>query len=128
MGLRVARFTIAAVLIHAYASGADKPASIKPAEAKDHVGKRVTACGMIVEVQKAISRAGRSWVLNFDQPSPNASLAAYVPGNSIDNYFWNADKKYANQHVCATGFIRNYEGTIYLQILQPSDLKIVKEK
>ena len=116
----------ALVLVANIGDAADAP--IKAAEAKDHVGKRATVCGTVVEVQKAIYRAGRSWVLNLDAPAPRPPLSLYVPGNAIDNYFWNADKKFQNQHVCATGFIRDREGLIYMQILQPSDLKIVKNQ
>ena len=127
MWCRIVRFILAAlVLSKSTAAGADAP--IKAVEAKDHVGKRVTVCGKVVEVQKAIYKAGRSWVLNVDAPAPRPPLSLYVPGNSIDNYFWNADKKYANQQVCATGFIRDREGLIYMQILQPSDLKIAKNE
>jgi hypothetical protein len=125
MHARVLRLTAAALLGAAAISSAGDP-PIKAAEARDHVGKRVTACGKVVEVQKAIYRAGRSWVLNLDAPAPRPPLSIYVPGNAIDNYFWNADKKYLNQNICATGFVRDREGLIYMQILQPSDLKIVK--
>jgi hypothetical protein len=125
MRARVLRLTTAALLGAATISSAGDP-PIKAVDAKDHVGKRATVCGKVVEVQKAIYKAGRSWVLNMDAPAPRPPLSIYVPGNSIDNYFWNADKKYANQQVCATGFIRDREGLIYMQILQPSDLKIAK--
>jgi hypothetical protein len=125
MRARVLRLTTAALLGAATISSAGDP-RIKAVDAKDHVGKRATVCGKVVEVQKAIYKAGRSWVLNMDAPAPRPPLSIYVPGNSIDNYFWNADKKYANQQVCATGFIRDREGLIYMQILQPSDLKIEK--
>jgi hypothetical protein len=127
MCARVLRLAGAVVLGAASVSSAAEPA-IKAVEAKDHVGKRATVCGKVVEVQKAIYKAGRSWVLNVDAPAPRPPLSLYVPGNSIDNYFWNADKKYANQQVCATGFIRDREGLIYMQILQPNDLKIVKNE
>jgi hypothetical protein len=125
MRARVLRLTTAALLGAATISSAGDP-PITAVDAKDHVGKRATVCGKVVEVQKAIYKAGRSWVLNMDAPAPRPPLSIYVPGNSIDNYFWNADKKYANQQVCATGFIRDREGLIYMQILQPSDLKIEK--
>jgi hypothetical protein len=125
MRARILRLTAAALLGAASISRAGDP-PIKAADAKDHVGKRVTACGKVVEVQKAIYRAGRSWVLNLEAPAPRPPLSIYIPGNAIDNYFWNADKKYAHQEVCATGFVRDREGLIYMQILQPSDLKIVK--
>jgi hypothetical protein len=124
---RVVPFILAALVFPArIGAGADPP--IKAVDAKDHIGKRVTVCGKVVEVQKAIYRAGRSWVLNVDAPAPRPPLSLYVPGNAIDNYFWNADKKYLNQQVCASGFIRDREGLIYMQILQPSDLKIVKNE
>jgi hypothetical protein len=127
MRAHVVRLTAAALLVAASISSAGDP-PIKAVDAKDHVGKRVTVCGKVVEVQKAIYKAGRSWVLNLDAPAPRPPLSLYVPGNAIDNYFWNADKKYANQQICASGFIRDREGLIYMQILQPSDLKIVKNE
>jgi hypothetical protein len=127
MWYRVVPF-ILAVLVLSTGIGAGADAPIKAVDAKDHVGKRATVCGKVVEVQKAIYKAGRSWVLNMDAPAPRPPLSVYVPGNSIDNYFWNADKKYLNQQVCASGFIRDREGLIYMQILQPSDLKIAKNE
>ena len=127
MWCRVVPFMLAALVLSTdIGAGADAP--LKAVDAKDHVGKRVTVCGKVVEVQKAIYKAGRSWVLNVDAPAPRPPLSLYVPGNAIDNYFWNADKKYANQQICASGFIRDREGLIYMQILQPSDLKIVKNE
>jgi hypothetical protein len=127
MWCRVVPFVLAALVLSTdIGAGADAP--LKAVDARDHVGKRVTVCGKVVEVQKAIYKAGRSWVLNLDAPAPRPPLSLYVPGNAIDNYFWNADKKYANQQVCASGFIRDREGLIYMQILQPSDLKIVKNE
>jgi hypothetical protein len=127
MWCRVVPFTLAALVLST-GIGAGADAALKAVDAKDHVGKRVTVCGKVVEVQKAIYKAGRSWVLNLDAPAPRPPLSLYVPGNAIDNYFWNADKKYANQQICASGFIRDREGLIYMQILQPSDLKIVKNE
>jgi hypothetical protein len=127
MWCRVVPFVLAALVLSTdIGAGADAP--LKAVDARDYVGKRVTVCGKVVEVQKAIYKAGRSWVLNLDAPAPRPPLSLYVPGNAIDNYFWNADKKYANQQVCASGFIRDREGLIYMQILQPSDLKIVKNE
>jgi len=78
MWCRVVPF-IPAVLVLSTGIGAGADAPIKAVDAKDHVGKRATVCGKVVEVQKAIYKAGRSWVLNRLHEGTGRYLSRVVP-------------------------------------------------
>lgn len=99
--------------------------TVTAAEAKDHIGRDVTVCGKVVQIQKGISRAGRNWLLYFDKPAPPI-FTVIVNGNTFDNPFFDADRRYPNTDVCVTGHVRDRDGMVHMLVTAPSKIRIVK--
>jgi hypothetical protein len=114
------------VVLAASAAFADQPASVTSLEAKDHVGKTTTVCGKVVSLGKSLSKSGKFWFLHLDRPAPNQVFSVVVSGNKHDNVFWDPDKKYANQNICVTGYVRDTNGMIHIRADRPTQIKIVK--
>ena len=104
---------------------ADSP--ITSAEAKDHVGKRVTVCGNIVSIGQVLARrqGGKQTFLHFDQAPPNAAFTAVIVGGDLfGSPFWGIEKKVEHKNVCVTGYVKNHDGTILMVLDGPNQLKV----
>jgi len=113
-----------AVWLAAPAAASDKPI-VTAAAARDHIGRDVTVCGKVVQIQKGISRAGRSWLLYIDKPAPPI-FTVIMNGNTFDNPFFDADKRYAGKDVCVTGHVRDRDGMVHMLLTAPPHIRIVK--
>lgn len=123
----MARTPVAGLLLAVLAAApAAAPDKVTAASARDFVGKRATVCGKVVQIQKAFSGSGRSFLLHLDTIDPRPAFTIILSGSQIDSPFWNVAKTFPDKDVCATGYVRDRNGTPYVQIAQPSDIRIVK--
>lgn len=106
------------------AAGAEKK-TITAAEARDHVGQNVTVCGKVAQIQKGLSRAGRNWLLHIDKPAPPI-FTVIMNGNTFDNPFSDADRRFAGKEVCVTGHVRDRDGAVHMLVSAPPQIRIVK--
>lgn len=109
---------------------ADPP--ISAAEAKDHIGKRLTVCGVVTASSHAIApgRGGKQTFLYFDQAPALSKFVAVVVGNDLagGGVFFGIEKRVEQKHVCITGYIkpRGADGAMML-LDAPNQLKIVED-
>lgn len=125
----VPRLLIAAlvvVLSIQVVGAADPP--ITAAEAKDHVGKRVTVCGNVAAIGRVLAKreGGAQVFLHFDAPPPDTPMSAVIIGSdTFGSPFWGIDKKVQQKHVCTTGYVKNHDGKLLMVLDAPNQLKIV---
>jgi len=102
--------------------------AITAAEAKDHIGKRVTVCGDVVAIGRASAKrqGGHQTFLHFDQAPPNCPFTAVVIGNDTagGGLFYDIDKKAAGKHACVTGYIKRHDEMPIMLLDAPNQLKL----
>lgn len=109
----------------AWPAAAAEKKTVTAAEARDHIGQDVTVCGKVVQIQKGISRSGRSWLLHVDKPAPPI-FTVIMNGSTIDNPFFDADRRYPGKDVCVTGHVRERNGMVHMLLTAPTQIRIVK--
>jgi DNA/RNA endonuclease YhcR with UshA esterase domain len=81
--------------------------SISAAEAKNHVGEKVTVCGKVADERTATGSRGEPTFINLDAPYPHQIFTLVV---------WGEDRPAVGKlpeqgaHVCALGLIDEYRG------------------
>jgi hypothetical protein len=95
---------------------ASAPPTITADQAREHAGKRVTVCGEIVAVGRALSKrqGGKQVFLHFDKAPPGSPFVAIVIGLDLENY-WHLDKA-VHRKACATGYIKIRDDLVYTVI------------
>ena len=99
--------------------------TVTAAEARANIGQDVTVCGKVVQIQKGISRSGRSWLLHIDKPAPPI-FTVIMNGSTVDNPFFDADRRYVNKDICVTGHVRENNGLVHMLLTAPTHIRIVK--
>jgi hypothetical protein len=103
--------------------------TITPTEARAHIGEMVSVCGKVVLVRKAqVPRIGATWQIYIDQTDPPV-LALLASASIIDNpYFSTSDKRFSGKDVCAEGKVLDSGGLTYIRIIEPRQIRVVKNK
>jgi hypothetical protein len=102
---------VAVAVVHAAG-----PPTITADQARANVGKRVTVCGEIVSVGRALSKrqGGKQVFLHFDKEPPGSPFVAIVIGYDLETY-WHLDRA-VHRKACATGYIKIREDLVYTVI------------
>src|ERR1700684_172029 len=82
---------------------------ITPAEAKDHVGDRMTICGKVASTHYAKASKGEPTFLNLDEPYPREIFTILIWGSDRGK-FGTPESEYKGLRVCVTGKITTYRG------------------
>lgn len=98
---------------------------ISAAEAKNHIGEKVTVCGKVVSARFAKDSKGQPTFLNLDEPYPNHIFTIVIWGSNRDK-FGNVEAKYRIKDVCVTGKIASYQGKPEIDVNDPSQIEIQK--
>jgi hypothetical protein len=65
----------------------DAPArSINPGEAKNHICRRMTVCGVVASADYDADASGRPTVLSFDEPYPSRIFTALSRGDDREKF------------------------------------------
>lgn len=108
---------------------AEKRPPITAAEAKEHVGKRVTVCGHVAGIAQFLARSGKSYLLYIDAPAPNHAFTVIIPGTVQDNPFTMGGdplKRYTNKDLCVTGNVKEKNGAVFMQPNHPAEIKVTE--
>lgn len=95
------------------------------AEAKDHVGERVTVCGQVVSTRYADRSKGQPTFLNLDKPYPNEIFTILIWGQDRPK-FGAPESTYRDGNVCVTGKISSYRGTPEIVATEPGQIVVQK--
>lgn len=94
--------------------------SVSAANAKNHVGEKVTVCGKVANEWTATGSKGEPTFINLDEPYPHQIFTIVV---------WGEDKpavgKLPDQgsHVCIFGVIQEYHGVPEIKVWSRSQLR-----
>jgi hypothetical protein len=83
---------------------------ITVAEAKDHVGEKVTICGEIKETFLNAKAKGEPTSLNFGAPYPNHTFSCIIWKDDLVNFKYKPATYLKDKQVCVTGVIKMYKG------------------
>src|SRR5580692_10341824 len=95
------------------------------AEAKDHIGDRVTVCGKVASTHYAKSSKGEPTFLNFDEPYPKEVFTILIWGSDREK-FGTPEDEYKGLRVCATGKITSYRGRPEIVATERGQVEIQK--
>jgi len=82
---------------------------IAAAEAKNHVGEKVTVCGKVVSTHFASGSKGQPTFLNLDEPYPKEVFTILIWGSDRPK-FGKPEDSYRDKDVCITGKITSHNG------------------
>ncbi len=100
--------------------GAD---SISARDAKNHIGERVTVCGLVVGTHYAASSRGRPTFINLDQAYPNQIFTIVIWGSDRPK-FGRPETSYASKHVCVNGPVTLYRGVPETIAKEPAQITV----
>jgi hypothetical protein len=115
----VIALTIALAAFTSY-SPTDK---ITASEAKNHIGKTATVCGVVASAHYAVSSPGQPTFLNLDKPYPNPIFTAMIWGDDRPK-FGTPETELKGKRICVTGKIEEYRGTPEIVLRDRSQLKM----
>lgn len=102
---------------------ADK--TLAAAEAKDHVGKKATVCGIVASTHYAAQSKGTPTFINLDKAYPNQIFTILIWGEDLPR-FTDKPNTWQAKRVCATGSITSYRGTPEIVIRSPDQVTVSK--
>ena len=98
---------------------------ITAAEAKDHVGDRMTICGKVASTHYAKASKGEPTFLNLDEPYPREIFTILIWGSDRGK-FGTPESEYKGLRVCVTGKITTYRGTPEIVANERGQIEIQK--
>jgi hypothetical protein len=93
------------VILNVYA----QTKKITAAEAKDHVGDRMTVCGKVASTHYAKSSKVEPTFLNLDEPYPREVFTILIWGSDREK-FGAPEIEYKSLKICVTGKITTHRG------------------
>jgi hypothetical protein len=116
------------VLLLAAATSSSLPSqtkSISAADAKNHVGEKMTVCGNVVSAHYSEKTKGQPTFLNFDEPYPKQIFTVVIWGSERGK-FGNPEEKYRDKRVCVTGKITEFRGKPEMAATDPTQIEVKK--
>ena len=98
---------------------------ITAAEAKDHVGDRMTICGKVASTHYAKASKGEPTFLNLDEPYPREIFTILIWGSDRGKV-GTPESEYKGLRVCVTGKITTYRGTPEIVANEREQIEIQK--
>ena len=95
------------------------------AEAKDHIGEKVTVCDKVFGTRFLENSNGQPTFLNMGAAYPNSPFTVVVFGNDRSNFKEKPELYYNNKKVCVTGLVKEYNGKAEIIITSETEIKIV---
>ena len=108
-------------LVIAAALQAAAPAPIAAADAKKHLGKETTVCGLVAATRYLDTSSSQPTFLNFDKPSPNQTFTVVIFGEDRKK-FGEPEVTYKNKNICVTGKIEDYRGSPQIVAKDPKQI------
>lgn len=100
------------------------PPRISAAEAKEHIGREATVCGVVVSARYAASIRGQPTFLNLDKPYPNQPFTVVIWGQHRAKFAQPPDRAYREKRVCVSGTIERYRDVPQIVLESPDMIRI----
>ena len=98
------------------------PAPITAVDAKNHIGKEMTVCGVVAATRYLDTSSSRPTFLNFDKPSPNQTFTVVIFGDDRKK-FGEPEVAYKDKKICVTGKIEEYRGSPQIVARDPKQIE-----
>jgi hypothetical protein len=95
--------------------------SITPADANNHIGKRMTICGVVVSANYDARSSMRPTFLNLDEPYPRQIFTALIWGEDREK-FGTPEVSLKEKRICVSGLIEEYRGAPQIILRKASQL------
>jgi|ERR1700722_658973 len=122
---RLRSLSVLACCLLAISSVRAQTKKITAAEAKDHVGDRMTVCGKVVSTHYAKNSKGEPTFLNLDEPYPKEIFTILIWGSDRGK-FGTPESEYKGLRVCVTGKITAYRGMLEIVVNEREQIEIQK--
>lgn len=117
---------VLALTAAALEAGIGQPLPVVPLnKVKDHVGRRVTACGKVVSYHS--DSKDRSIVLDLQKPYWSQDVGILLLQADRGLFMGDAVDPYLAAEVCATGVVERRKGRRLIRISEPADLEVRKQ-
>lgn len=103
-------------------ASSDKPRTIKPQQARDHVGETARVCGQVASEHFAFKSRGQPTFLNLGRPYPHQAFTAIIRGLDRGK-FGHPEQRYFNRRICVTGLTKLYRGRPEMVLKDPRLIK-----
>ena len=100
------------------------PDALSWADAKYHIGERVTICGDVIDTRWASDIEGKPTFLDIGKPYPDPNRFTVVI--SIDcrtNFPQAPEEYYSGKHICITGLIEENDNIPQIEACYPSQIQ-----
>jgi len=95
--------------------------SITPADAKNHIDRRMMVCGVVASASYNARSSGRPTFLSLDEPYPRRSFMAVIWGDDREK-FEMPEISLKEKRVCVSGLIEEYQGAPQIILRKASQL------
>jgi hypothetical protein len=120
--MKILPFFVAILLLSTAVSA---QSSYSPEQAKSHVGKRATVCGVVASAHYAASSKRQPTFINLDKPYPNQVFTIVIWGSDRTK-FGTPERDYAKKSICVTGTIEGFRGAAEIVAHSPSQISGLK--
>jgi micrococcal nuclease len=107
------------------AAQAPAQAPVTAAEAKDHMGQKITVCDKVFGTRFLENSNGQPTFLNLGAAYPASPFTIVIFGNDRPNFKEKPELFYNNKKVCATGLVKEYNGKPEMVLSHESEISIV---
>jgi len=97
---------------------------VTAAEAKDHIGQKITVCDKVFGTRFLESSNGQPTFLNLGAAYPASPFTIVIFGTDRPNFKEKPELYYNNQKVCATGLIKEYNGKPEMVLSNEAEIRI----
>jgi len=94
---------------------------LTPESAADHVGERVTVCGVVADVSHRADVRGEPTFLNFGAPYPRHVFTALVWGEHRAR-FAAPPESHEGESICVTGRVGSHRGKPQIVVDSPAQI------
>jgi hypothetical protein len=109
------------IIVAACATTSASPDKITPAQAKDHVGKHATVCGIVTSANFATRSRRQPTFLNLDEPYPRHVFTAVIWIE--DRPKFGKPETLKGRRVCVSGLVESYQGKPQIVLQEAEQLR-----
>jgi DNA/RNA endonuclease YhcR with UshA esterase domain len=102
---------------------AQKANRLTASEAKNHVGKTATVCGLVASAKYAMRSKGKPTFLNLDKSYPNPIFITLIWEEDRPK-FGTPETDLKGKRICVTGNIESYRGTPQIVLPDRGQLEV----
>jgi hypothetical protein len=113
--------TIALLIFALYAVSSASADKITPAQAKDHVGKHATVCGLVASANFAARSRRQPTFLKLDKPYPDHVFSAVIWIE--DRPKFGKPETLKGRRVCVSGLVEDYRGKPQIALRDAEQLR-----